>query len=197
LRPFEPVSMQHILTLVDGRVVRLAGMLFAGAGLVAFATGRRFGSRRRLFLALAGAALVAILTIANRGVVVSDRGLAHDLTWWARNWSTLPTLITGDLGWWMNVALFVPVAVGWTLLTSRPVLVAALAACAILVIETLHATVLSGAGDPTDVVANGLGTVIGIVIALVWPGRADRTARRGQPTSREPAKSGKMPLLGR
>ncbi|MDW3214106.1 MAG: VanZ family protein [Ilumatobacteraceae bacterium] len=136
------------------------------SALAAVAVRRRGGPAWRLFLALAGTVLIATMTIANRGIVVSDEGLAYDLTWWSRNWDALPGLVGGDIGWWLNVALFVPAATGWTVLTGRPAVVSGVLVALVLAIETLHATVLSGAGDPTDVVANVLGIAIGVGLAM-------------------------------
>ena len=85
--------MRHILTLFDGRVVVLAVVLLALAALVAVVVGRRTDTVWQLFLALCGSALIATMTIGNRGIVVSDMGFADDFTWWTRNWGTLPSLI--------------------------------------------------------------------------------------------------------
>ena len=51
------------------------------------------------------------------------------------------------------------------MLARRPKAVATALTVAVLVIETLHATVLSGAGDPADVVAKVTGIVLGIALA--------------------------------
>jgi hypothetical protein len=175
--------MRHILTLVDGRVVGLAALLLASAALVAFVVGRRNGPAWHLFIALGGTALIATMTIGNRGIVVSTNGLADDFTWWTRNWGTLPSLMSVDLGWWLNVALFVPAALGWTLVTMRPLAVSVVLALVVFAIETLQATVLSGAGDPTDVVANALGIALGVGAAFAWSRRSRTTAIRQPQTT--------------
>lgn len=174
--------MRHVLTLVDGRVVALAVVLLVLAAVTALVVDRRSGAGWRTFFALCGTALIATLTIGNRGIVVSNNGLADDFTWWTRNWGTLPSLVSGDIGWWFNVALFVPAATGWTVLTKRPFAVSVVLLLAVVAIETLQATVLSGAGDPTDVVANGLGIAIGVGAALVWS-RWLRTVERAPTTA--------------
>ncbi len=165
-------AMRHILTLVDGRVALIGAALMVLSGLAALSVQRREGPAVRLFLALSGSVLVASLTIFNRGIVVSGAGLVHDLMWWSRNWDTLPGLVVGDIGWWLNIALFVPAAVGWTLLTCRPAVVFSVCAGVVLTIESLHATVLSGAGDPADVIANLLGAAIGAGAAVAFRRRA-------------------------
>ena len=174
--------MRHVLTLVDGHVVALAMVLLVMAAIAALVVGRRNGGGWRTFFALCGTALIATLTIGNRGIVVSYNGLADDFTWWTRNWGTLPSLVSGDIGWWFNVALFVPAAIGRTVLTKRPFAVSVVLLLAVVAIETLQATVLSGAGDPTDVVANGLGIAIGVGASLVWSRRL-RTVERAPTTA--------------
>lgn len=181
--------MRHILTLVDGRVAAIAAVLFGVSTLAAVAVRKRGGPAWRLFLALAGTVLIVVMTIANRGIVVSDEGLAYDLTWWSRNWDTLPGLIGGDIGWWLNVALFIPAAVGWTLLTGRPAIVSSVLVAFVLAIETLHATVLSGAGDPTDVVANMLGVALGVGLALAASNGTPAALTDESRSAREPGSS--------
>ena len=92
--------MSHILTLVDGRVAMAALlMLVVSAAIAGVVWGPR-GRARLAFAALASVVLIVSFTLVNRGVVVPDRGLEHDLTWWTRNWSALPSLVASDLGWW-------------------------------------------------------------------------------------------------
>lgn len=172
--------MRHVLTLIDGRVVVLAMVLLVLSTASALVMERRHGSGWRIFFALCGTALFVSLTLGNRGIVVSNNGLVDDLTWWARNWGTLPSLVSSDVGWWFNVALFIPAAMGWTVLTERPVAVSLVLLLVVVAIETLQATVLSGAGDPTDVVANGLGIALGVTLALVWL----RRSRSAEPVCR-------------
>lgn len=162
--------MNHILTLVDARVVAISAVLLVASIVAAVVTQRRNGPAMYVFVALSGSALVMALTLANRGIVDSAEDLGHALTWWTRNWTALPSLIGGDLGWWLNIVLFIPAALGWTLLTRRPKAVAAALTVAVLVIETLHATMLSGAGDPSDVVANVTGIVVGIGLGALLRG---------------------------
>ena len=176
-RRYPGAPVRHILTLFDGRVVVLAVVL-ALAALVAVVVRRRTGDAWQLFLALCGSALIATMTIGNRGIVVFHIGVADDFTWWTRNWGTLPSLMSSDIGWWLNVALFVPAAVGWTLFTMRPLAVAAVLLFVVIAIETLQATVLSGAGDPTDLVANTLGVAFGVGAAVAWMRRSETAARR-------------------
>lgn len=166
--------MRHVLTLVDGRVVVVAAVLTTLSLLAGEVVRRRNGPAAAVVVAALGSSLVVVLTLVNRGIVVSTASLAHDLTWWTRNWAALPALVGGDLGWWCNVALFIPAAAGWTHLTGRPVPAAVGLVVLSIAIETLQATVLSGAGDPTDVVANALGIAAGVTIAL----RSLRVARR-------------------
>ena len=86
--------------------------------------------------------------------------------------------MSSDIGWWLNVVLFVPAAVGWTLFTMRPFAVAAVLLLVVIAIETLQATVLSGAGDPTDLVANALGVALGVGAAVAWTQRSETAARQ-------------------
>lgn len=160
--------MSHILTLVDGRVVMAALLMLAASVAIAGVVRSQGGPAGLTFVALASVVLVVSLTLVNRGVAVSDRGPEFDLTWWTRNWAALPSLVAFDLGWWCNAALFVPAGFVWTALTERPRIVLVVVVAAVIAIETLHATVLSGAADPGDLVANVAGVGLGVWLAERW-----------------------------
>jgi hypothetical protein len=153
------------LSLVDARTLVVAAGLVIASVAIHRPLGRRTHRRPlRVVAALLGGTGVVVLTLANRGVVVSDESIARQLTWWARRWTEVPTA-PGHLGWWLNVVLFIPVAVFARLLPSRPRTVIAAAFVASIAIETAHATVLSGIGDPADLIANVAGAVVGVDIA--------------------------------
>jgi VanZ like family len=161
--------VKHIGSLVDVRVVVVALVLAVVCGLAARPVARKTGATKRSsFVALSALALIAALTLANRGVVVSRNRVVTQLTWWTEGWGHLPSNI-GDLGWWMNVLLFVPAGALWTFVTGKAAPTVVSLAIASFVIETAHATVLSGIGDPADLVANmagaGLGSPAGCAIA--------------------------------
>lgn len=163
-------DVRHVLTLFDDRVGWVALALTLVGAVVAVSTRRRTGRAGWVFAAWTSGVLIVSVTLVNRGVLRSDDGWSSDLTWWARHWSDLPAAVTSDLGWWSNLVLFVPAgAVGCWLWGRLLRIVAGLAAVS-FAIETLHATVLSGAADPADLVANTAGAALGVmtVSSLRW-----------------------------
>lgn len=155
-----------MLSLFDGRVGVIAVVGVVVALVACRPLARRSGSTTgvALFALLAGLAML-LVTVANRGVDTSDAGIGHQLTWWSRR-VRLPQG-SDVLGWSFNAVLFVPVAFAWTLLTRRPGLVAGCLIAVSFIIETAQETVLTGRPDLLDVVANGLGAVVGSMLASV------------------------------
>ncbi|CAN5703214.1 hypothetical protein BH24ACT5_BH24ACT5_13750 [soil metagenome] len=162
-RGAENRTVRHVLTLFDDRVAVVVAVLVVGAAVSARPLARSWGGTpRKIFVAMVSGVLILAVTIVNRGIVVSRRGLAHDLTWWARHWSTLPALVAGDIEWWLKRGTVPPAGWAWATLTRRPGRTFIALVVASFAIETLHATVLAWAGDPTDLVANVLGAGIGV-----------------------------------
>lgn len=179
------MAMDHLLSLVNDRVGVIAVVLLAvsavSAAWIGHQRGRLVGSQ--WLAALAASVVIVSMTLTNRGLVVSQAGMGRDLTWWARNWPALPGAIGDDPGWWLNVVLFVPAGAAWTWLTGRPVAATLALTIASIVVETLHATVLSGAGDPADLVANSIGAASGSWLATRLMLRRDGTLDRQQPSA--------------
>lgn len=67
-----------------------------------------------------------------------------------------------SIEFWLNVALFVPAGVAWTLLTRRPWPTLAGLAVVSMAIETVQAATVVGAADITDVAANTIGAAFGV-----------------------------------
>jgi VanZ family protein len=138
--------------------------------------------RRRLLVGLTGLAVAVVLgvtTVPNGGwrnfalttgaldsIRRNVRPERADLTAWAE---------VGDGP--LNVLLFVPVGLFLALLLRRPV--AALALCVVLsvLIECYQSSLTTRVGDFTDVVANGIGSTVGVAAAAVLLGLG-RAARR-------------------
>jgi len=138
----------------------------------------------RLLVVLALVAMIVILatTVPVRGRSGLRRlgdtvSLDAVFTWWRAGWGDVPQALRDSEGL-LNVALFVPAGFLWTLLTGRPprVLVALLGLS--FMVETLQA--LSGQRVPqtSDLVANTLGALIGVAVAMAATaiGRARRPA---------------------
>lgn len=98
-------------------------------------------------------------------------GIAY--TWQLRNlgdWSAegLRQLGRNPLGssqFVLNVALFVPAGLAWTLMTRRPLRVLGLLAAGSLMIECVQSVTGAGANDAADIVANSVGAALGVGIA--------------------------------
>ncbi len=84
------------------------------------------------------------------------------LTWWRHGWASF-TFSPDDLEGWLNVALFVPVAWCWTLISRRPGLVLATLVAVSAAVETTQAGLLVRVADPGDLYTNSLGALAGAV----------------------------------
>ena len=127
---------------------------------------------RRISTALTGmsVALVLALTVvpaggwrrfavepgALRSIAVNVRPEPGDLTAWMHSADGPP-----------NVALFVPLGFFLALLLRRPVSAALIAAALSLAIECYQASLSTRVGSFADVVANGVGAVLGAAAALL------------------------------
>jgi hypothetical protein len=152
--------MSRILSLFDDRVGVCAVVGAAVALLLCRPLARRFASRPAVaLLGMLSALLVALVTVANRGIDVSSDSLPQQLLWWTRG---LDVPHGSDvLGWVFNVVLFIPVAFFATLLARRPSLVAGCLIAVSFAVETAQALFLTGRPDQLDVLANSIGSVIG------------------------------------
>jgi VanZ family protein len=159
--------VSDVRSLVDARV----GLVAVALITLCTATCKPLAVKLRrpwwlVLASLLAASLVVALTLANRGLVASDDPIGVQLTWWARRWDYLPDAFA-EPGWWLNVALFFPVALLSTVVVGRPRLVLASAVAGSFLIETAQATVLTGIADPADLIANAVGAAIAVA-ASAW-----------------------------
>lgn len=170
--------MARVLSLFDDRVGVVSAALLVVAAVIARPLAQRWlRPPWHAFVGLATLVLIVAVTLVNRGVVVAP-SVADGLTWWSRHWAAIGAQIRWQLGWWLNVALFVPAAFVWGVITRRPGRTWIALVVLSLVIETLHGTVLAGAGDPADLLANAVGAAVGAFVAVVWLQRVGHRAER-------------------
>ena len=178
----------------DGGAVigTLSGLLL----LVLVAAG--IARRARGLVALTGIALAGVLAVT----VVPNGG-------WAR-FALAPDAVEsiranlrpqpGDLSAWahaadgpLNVALFVPLGLFLALLLRRPALATVAAVALSVGIECYQASLTTRVGAFADVVANGLGALVGAALAtvllVVLPVR-----QPGQPPARNVSRSAASPV---
>jgi hypothetical protein len=184
-------SRDHIDTLFRNPSVLATIAVGVVVALLAAAAVRS----RRLLTALAGMSLAVVLgvTLVPAGgwqrlavernplhsIAVNVRPADGDLTAWLRS---------GDGP--LNVALFVPLGFFLALLLRRPVLAAAAAVALSLAIECYQASLTTRVGSFADVVANGLGALVGaagallVLCVLAWRRRRALVRRfpRGAPS---------------
>ena len=164
--------MEHLFSLFDGRVGVWA-VVGTALSLVTYRPlARRVSCTPPLvLLTLLSAVFVVLVTVANRGIDVSDAAVVDQLGWWLDG-VTLPS--GRDVpGWLFNVVLFVPVALFASLCTRRPWVVAGVLVVLSFLVETAQSSVLTGRPDLLDVAANGLGALIGALFAHRCLGRAE------------------------
>ncbi len=113
--------------------------------------------------ALAGLLIIAF-TIFERlaGLPGFDPGQA--LTWWTEIRQSPIEVARTEPAWRLNVALFVPAGIVWSVVTKRPLATAAALFGFSFGIETLQALTGLGAADVTDLSANVIGGVIGATV---------------------------------
>jgi hypothetical protein len=166
--------------------VGVAGALLAGA----------VARSRRLLTALTGTALAVVL-----GLTLVPVGGWTALAVERHAWHSIAVNVCperSDLSAWLhasdgppNVALFVPLGFFLALLLRRPMRAAAVAVVLSFAIECYQASLTTRVGSFADVVANGLGAVIGATAALVvlsvlaWR----RPGGRGEPLRERPVAS--------
>jgi VanZ like family len=129
---------------------------------------------RRFRLTRGAAYAGALSTIAILSITLFDRSglaigfdLGRALTWWTTQRESVIDVARSEPQWFLNVALFVPAAVVWTVVTKRPIRVAALLAAYSFGIETLQGLTGYGAADVTDLAANALGAALGALGAAI------------------------------
>lgn len=169
-------AMDHLSQIV--RILFTPVLLAEGAGAVTAVAvvtrpmARRLGISRRLAAAtlLATAALlvltapIMVLRALPRLGDVWDTSRA--LTWWRRGWISF-TFGPSDLEGWLNVALFVPVAWCWALVSRRPGPVLATLVALSAAIETTQAGLLVRVADPHDLYTNSMGAAAGVAGAIL------------------------------
>jgi len=158
----------EVSAYLDARTVAAGLVLLVAAAAAARPVARRLAVPwGQAYALVAAAGLLAVFTMLDRtGAVSSDVGRA--LTGWVRGWGRLPEVAFHGTGWWLNVALFVPAAGLWARAVRRPwiVLVGGVAVSAL--IETLQGIAALGALDPADLLANAVGTAVGVGLAGLW-----------------------------
>lgn len=148
--------------LLDGRLLLVVAVL----GLGAVAAGPLLAERLRVSqphvfgLALSTGVILA-MTLLNRAGGPFD--VARLVRWETYRWYEFhrPDYL-------MNVALFVPAAAFWTAAVRRPVWVLLGGALLSLLIEAAQSVFRLGTGDQADLVANTLGTLIGVTAGWAW-----------------------------
>ncbi|KZC96038.1 MULTISPECIES: VanZ family protein [Clavibacter] len=97
-----------------------------------------------------------------------------------------------------NVVMFVPVGMFLVLLLGRPRwwLAIALGVGLSALIETAQAFLPTRVSDVRDVVHNGLGALIGVVVALILTARSENARRRALRRRARPSPTGPQSLVG-
>ena len=167
------------------------------AAVVASAVITWIARRRRWTRAPVGLAFAAVLSIAAilsftllREGALLVQALASDAPMDMPGWRGLREW-SAD-GWWratadplgstqvtLNIALFVPAGLAWTLLTRRPLRVVLLLGAASVAIEAVQAVTGLGANDVADIVANIAGSVVGMMAAVMVGWVREEMAGRG------------------
>jgi hypothetical protein len=141
-----------------------------------------------VFAAVLSVGGVLVFTVLREGVLVVQAvasgaplalpGWPGLLDWSPDGWWRATADPLGSTQVFLNVALFVPAGVAWTLLTRRPWRVLAVLGALSVAVEIVQGVTGLGANDVADIVANVGGAAVGTAAALVmgWP--ADAVAGR-------------------
>ena len=125
------------------------------------------GSARRTFWGLVSLAAIASVTLLGRHF----EGFApvfwlFDGTLWSQ------VAITQQANFVLNMILFLPAGIAVTFATRRPVASLLFLVALSFAIESIQQSTGLGAPDPADWVANSLGALVGVIIALPGSRRA-------------------------
>lgn len=141
----------------------LAVLLSAAGAAACWLGGRpvKSWSAQQWFAGMSTLAIIVAVTLFRDGIAfhldVSNLG-----EWSSHGIRRLSRDPLGSSQFVLNVVLFVPAGVAWTLLTRRPLLVLAALSTGSLMIECIQAMTGAGANDLADVVANSIGAVLGV-----------------------------------
>lgn len=164
-------AMAELMGLVDMRVVAFAFVI----AIIAPPVGAWLASRRResaaswLAAILAGA-LIALLTVLNRGVYTGQGDLITGLGWWSRGWSEALDPAHFDVSDVLNVLLFMPAGWAWSQLARSTRRAVGALVLVSLSIETMQALILVGRPDVADLLTNSAGAAIGAAVWVVHRG---------------------------
>ncbi|MFE7457441.1 VanZ family protein [Streptomyces sp. NPDC057554] len=157
----------------EGVVLPLLVLTLASAG-VAWAVRRRGAGHRwhgrhggLVFAAFASVGLILSVALFREGSPgFAPRQLLH---WSANGWQRISYDPFSSTEVLLNVALFVPAAFFWTLLTGRPPRVLVAMAGLSFLVECLQAVTGLGANDVADLIANSAGGALGVLAgSFVW-----------------------------
>lgn len=87
--------------------------------------------------------------------------------WWMTNFAQWSEAFTINGNWLLNVGLFIPATMFWSLVIGRPTLVTFAFVAISATIETIQQFTSVGIPDPADFVANSIGAMLGGVAAAV------------------------------
>lgn len=174
-----PEHAEHLV----GSVALGRGLWVAAAGaVVALAAGlvwRSWSVVVRVWVPLVAAAPIVVLTLWRPDHLLVDHLLDLDrLTWWTRGWDGL--LVTPDVEFVANVALFVPVAVAWTACAPGRRCVLPLLVAVAFLVETVQSVTGRGVADVRDLVANSGGAIVGVALAGAVSWAVGRVGRQLQ-----------------
>ena len=150
-------------------VVALAGLLVASVLVARWLHGSsRFAPRPSSlwFAGLASFALIIAMTLFRDGLPSTFR-LGNLGEWSSAGSRLLARDPLGSSQFVLNVVLFVPSGVAWTLISRRPLLTSLALSGLSLVVEVIQAVTGVGANDVADLVANSLGAAVGAAMVVV------------------------------
>lgn len=165
-------------------VLALVVLLLVAAGVAWWLrrTGRSDRPYALLFAAFASLALIIAVTLVRDRPAFTPE---HLFSWSTSGWQRISYDPWNNVENLLNVVLFIPAGVAWTLLTGKPwrVLVALLGGA--FLVECLQAVTAAGANDVADLVTNGLGGAVGVLAGTVV--RWLVQGRRSRPSGRQAA----------
>ena len=117
------------------------------------------------FASFVSFALIVAVTLFREGVPTGFAlgGLTH---WSADGLRLLSRDPLGSSQFMLNVILFVPAGLVWTWLLRRPLAVLVALGSTSVAIETIQAVTHAGSPDVADLVANSIGAMIGVAVAV-------------------------------
>lgn len=181
-------ASRDVSSIADTHAFPALVVLLVAAAVLAWwlrRSGRTDHALGALFASLASICLIVAVTLLRSGWP-QQFSVGRLTDWSTTGLERLRSDPFGSSQFILNVVLFVPAGVAWTWMTRRPAMVAAAVVGVSILIESIQAITGLGTPDVADLLANGIGALVGVGAATLLA-RATRHRAEGTLSPRRQA----------